>query len=38
MKEIIYLVSLEAYDVLIKGYNVIVNSGKFVGTTEYLIL
>jgi hypothetical protein len=38
MKETVYLVSLEADVVLIKRYNVIGNRGKFVGTTEYLIL
>jgi hypothetical protein len=37
MTEIVYLVSLEA-NVLIQGYNVILNSGKYIGTTEYLIL
>jgi len=38
MKETVYLVSLEADVVLIRGYIVIVNSGKFVGTTECLLL
>ena len=38
MKETACIVSLEADVVLAKGYNVIANSGKFVGTTEYLML
>ena len=37
-KETVYLVSLERDVVLIKDYNVRVNSGKFISTTEYLIL